>query len=133
MKYNPTLHFKKLFPKIVCEQYWVTFKGFSQARKVGVQRGPCPSGSKFLNFFTNYIHYFCSCPHFKTFGPLQLATFQLKNLTTITRYSQCWLYFSKKIFYHQRTKKPCVIGKVKAKFFTTTVNWYKYQLIVVSC
>ena len=31
----------------------------------------------------------------------------------------------KKQFYHQRTKKSCVIKKAKAKFFATTVNWYK--------
>ena len=34
----------------------------------------------------------------------------------------------KKLFYHQRTKKSCVIGEGKAKFFSTTLNWYKYQL-----
>ena len=39
----------------------------------------------------------------------------------------------KKLFYHQRTKKSCVIGEVKAKFFATTINWYKYQLTVASC
>ena len=30
----------------------------------------------------------------------------------------------KKIFYRQRTKKSCVIGVAKVKFFATTVNWY---------
>ena len=25
----------------------------------------------------------------------------------------------KKLFYHQRTQKPCVIGKAKSKFFAT--------------
>ena len=39
----------------------------------------------------------------------------------------------KKLFYHQRTQKPCVIGEAKSNFFATTVNWYKYQLTVVSC
>ena len=29
---------------------------------------------------------------------------------------------TKKLFYHQRTKKSCVIGEVKANFFATTVN-----------
>ena len=38
----------------------------------------------------------------------------------------------KKLFYHQRTKKSYVIGEAKAKFFVTTVNWYKYQLTVAS-
>ena len=37
-----------------------------------------------------------------------------------------------KPFYYQRTKKSCVIGKVKTKFFATIVNWYKYQLTVAS-
>ena len=39
----------------------------------------------------------------------------------------------KKLFYNQRTKKSYVIGEAKTKFFATTVNWYKYQLIVASC
>ena len=41
----------------------------------------------------------------------------------------------KKKNYHERTKKLCVIEetKAKAKFFTTIVNWYKYQLTVTSC
>ena len=39
----------------------------------------------------------------------------------------------KKLFYHQRTNKTCVIGEAKAKFFATIVNWYNYQLIVTSC
>ena len=28
----------------------------------------------------------------------------------------------KKLFYHKRTKKSCVIGEDKAKFFAITVN-----------
>ena len=44
------------------------------------------------------------------------------------------MYFSKKkVFYHQKIKKLCVIGETKAKFFTITVNLYKYQLTVASC
>ena len=39
----------------------------------------------------------------------------------------------KKLFYYQRTKKSYVIGEAKAKFFTTTVNWCKYQLTVANC
>ena len=39
---------------------------------------------------------------------------------------------TKKLFYYQRTKKSCVIGEVKAKFFAITVNWYKNQLTLVS-
>ena len=38
----------------------------------------------------------------------------------------------KYIFYHQRTKKSFVIREVKANFFATTVNWYKYQLTVAN-
>ena len=37
----------------------------------------------------------------------------------------------KKLFYHQRTKKLCVIEETKTKFFATIVNQYKYQLTVV--
>ena len=38
----------------------------------------------------------------------------------------------KRLFYHQRIKKSCVIGevKVKVKIFATTINQYKYQLTV---
>ena len=39
----------------------------------------------------------------------------------------------KKLFYNQRTKKSCVIGETKAKFFSTILNWYKYQLTVAIC
>ena len=39
---------------------------------------------------------------------------------------------SPQLVYHQTTKKLCVIGKVKTKFFATTANWYKYQLTVAS-
>ena len=38
-----------------------------------------------------------------------------------------------KLFYHERTKKSCVIGEGKAKFFEPLVNQYKYQLTVASC
>ena len=38
-----------------------------------------------------------------------------------------------KLFYYQRTKKLCVIGEDKAKFFAIKINWYKYQLTVASC
>ena len=44
--------------------------------------------------------------------------------------SYCILAKKKKLFYHQRTNKTCVIGEAKAKFFATIVNWYKYQLTV---
>ena len=39
----------------------------------------------------------------------------------------------KKKKYHQRTKKSCVIGETKTKFFAIIINQYKYQLTVVSC
>ena len=32
------------------------------------------------------------------------------------------VFKKKKLFYHQRIKKSCVIGEAKAKFFATTVN-----------
>ena len=38
----------------------------------------------------------------------------------------------KKKNYFTTKKKPCVIGEVKTKFFTTIVNQYKYWLTVVS-
>ena len=33
----------------------------------------------------------------------------------------------KDYFTIKEQKKSCVIGEVKAKFFVTTVNWYKYH------
>ena len=40
----------------------------------------------------------------------------------------------KKLFYHQKTKKLCVIREAKAKFFfATIINWHKYQLTIASC
>ena len=39
----------------------------------------------------------------------------------------CILAKKKKIFYHQRSRKSCVIREAKTKFFAITVNWYKYQ------
>ena len=48
----------------------------------------------------------------------QITTIQPKNLTKTIKHSQWWLYFSKKkLFYHQRTKKSCVIGEVKTNLF----------------
>ena len=31
---------------------------------------------------------------------------------------------------YSTTKKPCVIRGAKAKFFVTTVNWYKYNILL---
>ena len=36
-------------------------------------------------------------------------------------------------FTTKEQKKSCVIGEIKANFFATIVNWYKYHLTVVSC
>ena len=37
----------------------------------------------------------------------------------------------KKLFYHQRTKKKHVLlEKLKAKFFVTTLKWYKYNTLL---
>ena len=60
----------------------------------------------------------------------QLATIQSKNNKNIHN-SDCILAKKKKkLFYYQRTKKLCVIGEVKTKFFAIKVNWYKYHLTV---
>ena len=42
------------------------------------------------------------------------------------------VFQKKKLFYHQRTKKSCVIEKTKTKIFATTISQYKYQLTVAS-
>ena len=39
----------------------------------------------------------------------------------------------KKKFTSKEPKKSCVIIEVKAKFVSTTIDWYKYQLTVASC
>ena len=31
-----------------------------------------------------------------------------------------------------KTKKSCVIGEAKTKFFATIINWYLYQLTVAN-
>ena len=70
---------------------------------------------------------------------IKIATIQPKNLTKIIKIFTIVIVFQqqkkkkKKLFYHQITKKSYVIEEAKAKFFTTTVNWYKYQLTVVCC
>ena len=43
------------------------------------------------------------------------------------------IVFKKKKKNYLTTKKSCVIGKTKTKLFVTTVNWYKYQLVIASC
>ena len=39
----------------------------------------------------------------------------------------------KKTILPPKNQKIMCIGEAKAKFFATTVNWYKYQLTVVNC
>ena len=45
------------------------------------------------------------------------------------------IVFQKKkiILSPKNQKKSCVFREIKAKFFATTVNWYKYQLNIASC
>ena len=85
-------------------------------------------------FFPHYIHHFGSP---KPSASIQLTTIQPKNLTkiikTFTIVIVLYIYIYKKLFYHQRTKKSYVIGETKTNFFTTIVNWYKYQLTIASC
>ena len=104
----------------------------------------------YLYIYSYYIFYFCSWAPFQNFRPLfspinllsltQIATIQPKKLTKTIKNihnGDCILapQKKKKLFYHQRTNKKCVIGEVKAKtkFFTTIVNWYKYHLTVANC
>ena len=39
----------------------------------------------------------------------------------------------KNYFTTNEPKKSCVVIEVKAKFVSTTIDQYKYQLIVASC
>ena len=43
------------------------------------------------------------------------------------------MYFSKKkknYFPTKKNKKSFVIGETKTKFFATTLNWYKYNILL---
>ena len=103
-----------------------------------------PLGPIFF-FLSYYIFYFVVGLPYKTLklsfssislvNVIKIATIQPKNLTKTKNIhnGDCILAKKKKLFYHQRTKKSYVIGEAKAKFFVTTVNWYKYQLTVTSC
>ena len=82
----------------------------------------------FFFFFTYYIFYFCSW----VLPPKTLALLlsnQPSQLNPISNHSTQKInennksihnddfILVKKLFYHQRTKKSCVIGEVKVKFF----------------
>ena len=113
--------------------------------QVGV-KGPGP-GPNF--FFFSFIYFIFVVGPFKTLSPIfsislasftQITTIQSKNLTkTIKTFTMLIIFQPKKIyiyiyiFYHQRTKKSCVIGEVKDKCFTIIVNQYKDQLTLASC
>ena len=95
----------------------------------GPSGGPRP-GSLFFFFFLSYsIFYFCSwaslLPNQSSY-PNSNSNYLTQKLNKNNKNiynGDCIL--AKKQFYHQRTKKSCVIGEVKAKFFATIVNWYK--------
>ena len=96
--------------------------------QVGAQGGPDPPRSK--NFFFLVILYFI----FVVRSPfslislaslIQIATIQPKTFNIymcvcvcvcVCVYSQWWLYFSKKLFYHQRTKNHVLLEKLKLIF-----------------
>ena len=103
---------------------------------------PGPPKSIFYIVIIYFI--FIVGPHFQNLWPpffpiiltslTQIEIIQPKILTKIIKtFTMVIVFQQKKIFYDQRTKKSCVIGEAKTKFFATTVNWYKYQLTVVSC
>ena len=103
---------------------------------------PGPPKSIFYIVIIYFI--FIVGPHFQNLWPpffpiiltslTQIEIIQPKILTKIIKtFTMVIVFQQKKIFYDQKTKKSCVIGEAKTKFFATTVNWYKYQLTVVSC
>ena len=96
--------------------------------------GPAPPSPIFFSYF---IFHFCSWasllpnqssyPNSNSNYPTQKLNKNNKNIYN----SDCIL--AKKQLYHQRTKKYCVIGEAKIKFFATTLNWYKCQFAVAIC
>ena len=90
----------------------------------GSPRGPGPAGPiVFLKSF--YISFFLLGPLLSNqSSQLNLdSNYPIKKLNKNNKNihnSDCIL--AKKLFYHQRTKKLCVIGEVKTKFFAITVN-----------
>ena len=100
----------------------------------------------FIFIYSYYIFYFCNWTPFKTSFPfssislaslIQIVTNQKLNKNNKNIHNSDCILAKKKyiyiLFYHQRTKKSCVIGEIKTKFFATTINWYKYQFTVASC
>ena len=81
----------------------------------------------FIFVFSPLLANQSSQPNSNSNFPTQKLNKNNKNI-----HNDDWILAKKKQFYHQRTKKSCVIGEAKTKFFTTTVNQYKYQLTVPS-
>ena len=106
-------------------------QGWTQVEAQGGLHPPPPPRS---NIYSNYIFYFCSWAPLLPNQPSQsnlnsnYSTQKLNKNNKNIRHRDSIL--AKKLFYHQRTKKSCIIGEAKAKFYATTVNQYKYQLTV---
>ena len=114
-------------------------KGWGREIKRSVYTwGPGPPRSNFFFLVILYFIFVVGSP----FSPIniailtQIATIKPKNLTkTIKIFTMVIVIKNIYVYiyiYHQRTKKSCVIGEVKVKFFAIIVNWYKYQLAVAS-
>ena len=115
---------------------------YQRQTQVGAQGGPDPPRSK--KFFFLVILYFIFVVR-SPFSPIslasliQIATIQPKTFNIYICVCVCVCVFTMVIIFQQKTilpptnKKSCVIGEAKTHFFTTTVNWYKYQLTITSC
>ena len=99
---------------------------------------------QFIYLFIVIIYFiFVIGPSSKTLSPFfsitlasltQITTIQPENLIkTIKSSTMVIVFLKKKNPNYFTTKKLCVIGETKAKLFVTTVNWYKYQLVIASC
>ena len=126
-------------PQGLARQYiYIYIQGWTQC---GTHKDLGPLGPNKKNCSTCYIFHFCSqALSSKTLSLLlsnqpsqpsptsNYPTQKLNKNNKRIHNSNCIL--AKILF---TTKKPCSIGEVKTKCFATTINWYKYQLTVVSC
>ena len=109
--------------------------------KLGPKGAWAPSGPNFFLVIIFFIFVVRSLPKlqapFLHNKPNQLhpnSNYPTKKLNKNNKniHNDDFILAKKKLFYHQRIRKSCIIGKVKTKFFATTINQYKNQLTVAS-
>ena len=132
-------HLFHLFNGLVNCALWHPLTGMDlggSPRELGPPRSNCFLVIIYFNFF-RWAPFQNPKPSFSLVSLtsfIEIAAIQLKNLIKIIKTFIKVIVFQQKIkpFYHQRTKKSCVIGRAKSKFFVITINWYKYLLTIAS-